>query len=77
MKTSVTSSKNKKALNLLCGFILPLNLCGCNTMEGAGSDIKEAGKALARSAERSKDKPVQRCPYCCAPLKKGGSYDKS
>lgn len=43
--------------------VLPFLLYGCNTMEGAGTDIKEAGKALERSAD--KHKPDSRpCPCC-------------
>jgi len=77
MKVNVVASKRKTTLNLLCAFIVSLNLCGCNTMEGLGSDIKETGEALEQSVERNKDKSVQYCPYCCAPLKQGGCYDKS
>lgn len=34
---------------------LPLFLAGCNTMEGAGTDIKHAGESLESAAERHKD----------------------
>ena len=51
------------SLASLSVLALPLLLSGCNTMEGAGTDIKEAGKALERSAENSKES-CPRCPYC-------------
>ncbi len=32
-----------------------LALGGCNTMEGAGQDLKAAGKGIERSADREKN----------------------
>lgn len=40
--------------NLFIALSVGLYLCACNTIEGAGTDIKETGKALERSAERNK-----------------------
>lgn len=57
------SKKIMKTTSLLSVLALPLLLAGCNTMEGAGTDIKHAGKALERSAENSKES-CPRCPYC-------------
>lgn len=62
-------NKNNKLLNILCLFSLSLALYGCNTMEGVGTDIKEAGEALEHSAEESKPAPTRYCPYCLQPLK--------
>ena len=66
MKKYIPKNKNqhafKKATSSLA-LILPLLLCGCNTMEGAGTDIKKAGESLERSADNHK--PDSRpCPYC-------------
>lgn len=55
--------KSMKKINLISLFILPILLVGCNTMEGAGTDIQQVGKALERSAERNKEDSAP-CPYC-------------
>jgi len=55
---------NKKIFLFAATF--PLFLGGCNTMEGAGTDIKHAGKALERSAERHKNSSPP-CPCCSRP----------
>lgn len=51
----------------IIGF-LPFALCGCNTMEGVGTDIKQTGQAIENSAERNKEcsHPCPHCPhgYC-------------
>ncbi len=54
---------NMKNFLMLAAF--PLLLEGCNTMEGAGADIKHAGQALEQSAERNKEASPP-CP-CCSP----------
>lgn len=54
---------NKKVV--LMAITFPLFLGGCNTMEGAGTDIKHAGQALEQSAERNKESS-RPCP-CCTP----------
>lgn len=35
-------------------LIAPMLLVGCNTVEGAGTDIRHAGSAIENSAERNK-----------------------
>ncbi len=55
-----------KNTHLIVPLLLPAFLTACNTMEGAGTDIKEAGKALKRSAERNKEKG-HCCPVCGRP----------
>jgi len=35
-------------------FILVAALSACNTVEGAGQDIKSTGKAIERSADKNK-----------------------
>jgi predicted small secreted protein len=42
---------------------IPLLLGACNTMEGAGTDIQKAGRALEKSAERHKPNSPP-CPSC-------------
>lgn len=43
--------KLAKKLNRFLNIVMfSFILQGCNTIEGAGADIKEAGKALERSA---------------------------
>ncbi|MBS0271836.1 MAG: entericidin A/B family lipoprotein [Proteobacteria bacterium] len=53
-----------KTANVMIVVAIPLFLFGCNTMEGAGTDIKEAGKALERSADKNKpsSSPCHSCP---------------
>lgn len=63
MEHCIILHENKFMVFIL--FILPLTLYGCNTMEGAGTDIQKAGKALERSAERNKESSPP-CP-CCSP----------
>ena len=53
---------NKKIF-LFIALTLPFGLCGCNTMEGAGADIQQAGRALEKSAECHKECPPA-CPQC-------------
>lgn len=66
MKKNIFINKKQSNFNRLITILmfgLPLFLCGCNTMEGVGTDVKEAGKALERSAD--KHKPSSRpCPCC-------------
>lgn len=42
--------KNILALLLLAGFVV-----GCNTMEGAGKDIKRGGEKIQDSAQKHKN----------------------
>ena len=51
----------KNAFLMIVAF--PLLLGGCNTMEGAGTDIQKAGRALEESAERNKGSSPP-CPCC-------------
>lgn len=52
-----------KKMHFLISAAIPLFLLGCNTMEGAGTDIKEAGKELERSADKNKPSSSP-CPTC-------------
>lgn len=49
---------------LLIALTIPFLLVGCNTMEGAGTDIKHAGQSLEDAAERNKSPcpPTAPCP---------------
>jgi len=63
MKKNIFFNKKRKKLNLLLCLALPLALVGCNTIEGAGTDIKQGGKAIERAAENNKECPKP-CPTC-------------
>lgn len=39
----------RKLVFLLVLTLLPLALSGCNTLQGAGEDLKEGGQALERA----------------------------
>jgi predicted small secreted protein len=55
--------KLAKKLNRFLNIVMfSFILQGCNTIEGAGADIKEAGKALERSAEEAQSKDPQSAP---------------
>lgn len=41
-------------LGFLLAIALTLTLSGCNTVAGAGQDLKHAGQAIHNSAERHK-----------------------
>jgi predicted small secreted protein len=43
-----------KLAALVAGVGLAIALAGCNTIEGAGKDIKAAGGAIEKSAEKTK-----------------------
>jgi predicted small secreted protein len=43
----------KTVMALICAAIA-LALAGCNTVEGAGKDIKKAGEKIEKAAERHK-----------------------
>jgi predicted small secreted protein len=50
---------NRKSLILALMMALPLallggGLSGCNTVKGAGQDVKSAGKAIENKAEEKK-----------------------
>ena len=40
------------ALAVLTGFVF--SLAACNTIEGAGKDVKAAGQGIEKAAERTK-----------------------
>lgn len=61
-------NKNKRKIIIFSSFIFSLTLLGCNTIEGAGTDIKHGGKALERAAESNKQEPPACCPYCARPI---------
>jgi predicted small secreted protein len=43
-----------KLVLLLAAAGIALTVTGCNTIEGAGKDIKAAGGAIEKSAEKTK-----------------------
>jgi len=49
MTLSIKTAKNVALLSV-AAFALGLSLSACNTVEGAGQDIKSTGKAIERSA---------------------------
>jgi predicted small secreted protein len=55
--------QGKGILTKIVILALPLVLVGCHTMEGVGTDVKEAGKSLERSAEKNKPNSPP-CPCC-------------
>ncbi|MBY0501995.1 MAG: entericidin [Alphaproteobacteria bacterium] len=63
MNRVALNTQGKGILTNLIILILPLVLVGCHTMEGVGTDVKEAGKSLERSAERHK--PNSPSCTCC------------
>jgi predicted small secreted protein len=46
--------RNKLAILILAASGLIFVAAGCNTIEGAGKDIKAAGGAIEKSAEKTK-----------------------
>jgi predicted small secreted protein len=48
----------KKAISLLLATVFlsgaVMSLTGCNTMEGAGKDMQQGGKALSNEAQKDK-----------------------
>lgn len=68
MKTCIFKNRESNIIKnlLLCAILFfPLNfLSGCHTMEGAGTDIQHAGKALERSADNHKSH-YHPCSCCC------------
>ena len=63
MNRAIWKVQKKEALTKIMILILPLIVVGCHTMEGVGTDVKEAGKSLERSAERHK--PNSPSCSCC------------
>lgn len=63
MKKNIFFNKKRKKFKTLFYYLFPLLLCGCNTIEGVGTDIKHGGQALERAAEESKE-CCRPCPYC-------------
>ncbi len=47
-------TKKLVALIALTGFVLVA--AGCNTVEGAGKDIKASGEAIEKAADKNKPK---------------------
>ena len=45
-------TKKMAALAVLLGFAIAL--AACNTIEGAGKDVKAAGQGIEKAAEKSK-----------------------
>jgi predicted small secreted protein len=45
----------RRMLLAICLVAAPLAAAGCNTVEGLGEDISQAGDALENAAERAKD----------------------
>lgn len=41
--------------SFLLSLVLAAGLAGCNTIEGAGEDIQQAGEAIDEEAEESQD----------------------
>jgi predicted small secreted protein len=39
---------------LITTLVLPMSLTACNTIRGAGQDVKAAGGAIEKSAEKAK-----------------------
>ena len=39
---------------LVATLVLQMNLTACNTIKGAGQDVKAAGSAIEKSAEKAK-----------------------
>ncbi len=44
-------SKLRPILIALCLMCTPLVLAGCNTIQGAGEDIKETGEEISETSE--------------------------
>lgn len=58
MRNNISQNGNSNRAVFLITLLFPFMLCGCHTMEGAGTDIQQAGRVLEQSAEKHKD--------CCA-----------
>ncbi len=63
MKNALFVDNKRKKITLLLALLSPLTLYGCNTIEGAGTDIKQGGKAIERTAEHAKECSPP-CPCC-------------
>jgi len=53
MITSFKTTSRSAAL-AVTALVLVLGLAACNTIEGAGQDIKSTGKAIERTADDNK-----------------------
>jgi len=65
MKKLNTALNRKNAMKcLLMSLTIPFLLAGCNTIEGAGTDIKYAGQSIEEAAENTKHpcSPTTPCP---------------
>lgn len=45
----------RAVLLAVCGVVLSMTMIACNTVEGAGKDIKAGGKAIENAASDAKD----------------------
>lgn len=63
MKNNKFLNNKRSKISLIICLLSPLTLYGCNTIEGVGTDIKQGGKALERSAEHAKTCSAS-CPPC-------------
>ena len=54
MHNSMNHRYTLRTLLALAAAVVGLTLSACNTMEGAGRDIKAGGKALENSASKNK-----------------------
>ncbi|MDX2143559.1 MAG: entericidin A/B family lipoprotein [Rhodospirillaceae bacterium] len=51
----ISSNSIKHIVGLLVsGAVIVIGLSACNTIEGAGQDIKSTGKAIERTADKNK-----------------------
>jgi predicted small secreted protein len=53
MITSLKAARRPAAMTV-AALVLALGFAGCNTVEGAGQDIKSTGKAIERTADDNK-----------------------
>lgn len=51
-KTQLKSQDSMKLIALILAAVSALLLSSCNTMDGLGRDMQQAGNAMQRSAER-------------------------
>jgi len=45
----------KAAILVLAGSYVAIGLAACNTIAGAGTDVKETGQSIHNSAEKAKN----------------------
>ncbi len=44
----------KRTIILTFALVLPLLIAACNTIQGAGEDLQAGGKAIANTADKTK-----------------------